>query len=119
MNVKACGGPLQYYAPPLPSCDEESDCEYDRDWILSGSKRPIECHVYLLAEEDGEFSILAARLPGLASQGRTENDAIANFAEAFCGVSAAYADRGESIPWLEQPEERPANAKELWIVVDA
>src|SRR5688572_15917558 len=36
------------------------------------------CTVYLLEELDGGFSVIAADLPGVASQGDTEAEALAN-----------------------------------------
>ncbi len=79
-----------------------------------------ECRALLIPEEEGGFSVVCTSLPGVASQGETEIDAIANLREAFLGAIQSYQELGMEIPWgKDSLVERPANAKEIWIVVDA
>src|SRR5215467_5739990 len=63
------------------------------------------CQVYLVPETEGGFSVLSANLPGVASQGETEEEALRNIVEAFEGVLATYKEGGEEIPWLPVPRE--------------
>lgn len=74
--------------------------------------------VYLLPEEDGGFSVEAARLPGVASQGETEAEALANVAEAFRGVIESYKARGVKIPWLAEPRTPEKGALERWVFLN-
>ena len=77
-----------------------------------------ECRVYLLPEEQG-FSIWMADLPGVATQGDSEAEAIENLKEAFLGALEAYREDGMKIPWLSGPKEKPTDALERWILVNA
>ncbi len=78
-----------------------------------------EARAYLIEEAEGGFSIYVPSLPGVASQGETELEAIENLREAFRGAVKLYHDNDEPIPWLARAEveEKPANAKDRWIVV--
>lgn len=62
--------------------------------------------VYLIPEEGGRYSVVAANLPGAVSQGDTEEEALANIAEALEGVIETYQEAGESIPWTDRPREK-------------
>jgi predicted RNase H-like HicB family nuclease len=63
------------------------------------------CLVYLIPEVEGGFSVVAADLPGVASQGETEEEALLNIREAFGSAIRCYRQDGKSIPWLDTPEE--------------
>ncbi|HEY3789760.1 MAG TPA: type II toxin-antitoxin system HicB family antitoxin [Urbifossiella sp.] len=74
--------------------------------IYERSKPPLRnCLVYLIPEEEGGFSVLAAELPGVASQGETEEEALSNIREAFAGAIQCYQQEGRRVPWLTTPEE--------------
>ena len=79
-----------------------------------------ECRVVLCAEEDGGFSVQALDLPGVASQGETEKEAIENVRDAFRGVLSAYSDLGQPIPWSDAPvlDDLPSGSKERWVFVN-
>ena len=62
------------------------------------------CDVYLIPEIEGGFSVVAANLPGVASQGETEEEALANIKEAFEGSIQSYKEHALKIPWLATPE---------------
>lgn len=62
------------------------------------------CKVYLIPEGDG-FSVVSATLPGVASQGESEEEALKNIVEAFEGALAVYRERSQPIPW--QRARRP------------
>jgi predicted RNase H-like HicB family nuclease len=80
-------------------------------------RRVFRCQVFLLPEDDGGFSVCAATLPGVASQGETEEEALANITKAFEAVIAVYAEQGEAVPWLKEPREREKGAKVRWVMV--
>ncbi len=73
------------------------------------------CQVYLYPEDDGRFSAIAASLPGVASQGRTEADALANVTEALEGAIADYKESGQSIPWADPVAPPEENAITRWV----
>jgi predicted RNase H-like HicB family nuclease len=77
------------------------------------------CPVYLLAEPEGGFSVYAATLPGAASQGDTETEALANITEALEGVLLSYKDLGMPIPWRTVPLEPEPGASTHWVDVSA
>lgn len=82
-------------------------------------ERTFECRVLLYPETGGGFSAIAARLPGVVSEGETEKEALDNMAEVFQGAVAFYLDERGAIPWAEVAVERTEGCKERWIVVDA
>ncbi|NLE37864.1 MAG: hypothetical protein GX621_07555 [Pirellulaceae bacterium] len=82
-------------------------------------KFTYECRIYLLREDDGRYSAWLADLPGIASHGSTLNRAVENIKEAFIGALSVYQTRGSEVPWLARPEEKPTDALERWILVDA
>ena len=79
----------------------------------------FECYVCLVTEEDGGYSVYMPYLPGVASQGETEPEALENISEAFRGVVAVYREDNEAIPWLDADEVEPipSAAKKRWILV--
>jgi len=66
--------------------------------------RAYRFHVLLMKEHDSGFSIIAINLPGVASMGDTEAEAIAHFREAAAAVLESYLDSGEAIPWKPDAE---------------
>lgn len=79
-----------------------------------------ECRVWLCPEPEGGFSALVPSLPGVASQGETEEEALENVREAFQGAVAEYLGSGERIPWCRDiTRQKPNDAKEKWILVHA
>ena len=78
-----------------------------------------ECWVCLVPEDGGGYSVFMPDLPGVVSQGETEEEAIHNIEEAFLGAAEVYEEMGQPIPWAKDHQPRPANAKERWILVNA
>lgn len=77
------------------------------------------CGVLLCAEEEGGFSAFCLNLPGVVSQGESEDEALKNIADAFSQTIAAYRNLGDAIPWgISAEVERAADSKERWIVVN-
>jgi predicted RNase H-like HicB family nuclease len=88
--------------------------------LLSGSKM-YECYIWILPEPDcNGYSVTLPFLPGVCSQGNTEEEAIENITEAFQATAACYLETDGKIPWLnkEDIEEVPAGVKEKWIAVN-
>jgi predicted RNase H-like HicB family nuclease len=79
------------------------------------------CRVYLYPDPEGEggFSAVAAGLPGVASQGETERQALANIAEALAGVISVYKESGGKVPWADRPREPEPGAITRWVFVKA
>lgn len=77
-----------------------------------------ECRVLLCPEPEGGFSAHALRLPGVVSEGETEQEALDNIAEAFRGAIAAYRQGGDAIPWETVEIERTKGSLERWILVN-
>ncbi len=77
-----------------------------------------ECRALICPEAEGGFSAFALRLPGVVSQGETEEEAFANIVEAFQAVLRCYMDDAGEIPWEDAEIERTKGCKERWILVD-
>ena len=78
----------------------------------------FECHVLLCPEVEGGYSAHALRLPGVATQGDTIDEALENIKEAFRGAISVYREANEQIPWEGITIDRPAGSLERWILVD-
>ena len=89
--------------------------------ISAADWRPLEqktyrCVVRLLSEPEGGFSVTVPALPGVASQGETQEEALANIREALEGVLAVYQEQGR-IPWsAESPRTEPGALDRVVIV---
>lgn len=69
-------------------------------WTEYPAQTCFDCRIGLQREPDGGFSIYAINLPGVVSQGETEQEAIANIVDALSGALAEYKAAG-AIPWSE------------------
>lgn len=77
------------------------------------------CRVALTTEADGRVSAVAAGLPGVASQGRGEAEALANVREALAGAILAYRDAGVPVPWeASRGAGRAAAIRTVFVRVD-
>ncbi|MCC7475556.1 MAG: type II toxin-antitoxin system HicB family antitoxin [Pirellulales bacterium] len=81
------------------------------------SERAYECRVLIRPEPEGGFSAFALRLPGVASQGETEAEALVNIADAFEAALQCYLESGD-IPWKDAVVDRTAGCMERWILVN-
>ena len=62
----------------------------------------IQLHILISKEDDEEqFSVVALNLPGCASCGESEVEAIENIKEAANGLIESYRESGTEIPWLD------------------
>lgn len=78
------------------------------------------CHLCILREDDGSFSVVVLNLPGAGSCGDTVEEAIENTKEAVLGVIETYRETGDSVPWINSAaEEIPEGAELKWILVNA
>jgi predicted RNase H-like HicB family nuclease len=81
--------------------------------------RAYQCPV-LLCPEEGGFSIHALTLPGAVSEGESEEEALANIAEAIQLLIEGYTESGIAIPWRAvEVDDIPKGAKKRWILVNA
>jgi predicted RNase H-like HicB family nuclease len=58
--------------------------------------------VYLEYGPDGRVSAVAATLPGVAGQGKDDQEALANVREALAGALRVYREEGVPAPWVER-----------------
>jgi len=80
--------------------------------------RSYRCHLAILKDEDGRFSVIVLNLPGAGSCGDTEDEAVHNAREAVTGVIESYIEDGEEIPWKTE-YSIPEDSKLKWILVNA
>jgi predicted RNase H-like HicB family nuclease len=91
--------------------------------FVPGAATPLKgmyhCHVGVIREDDGSFSVVVLNLPGAGSCGRTEEEALQNAREAIAGTIASYRESGEPIPWCGLTQyDIPEGANQRWILVD-
>ncbi len=85
------------------------------DW-KKPSRVLYRCKVIILPEEN-ITSVYAATLPGVASQGHSEKEALANIVAAIEGALAIYKENSQEIPWTEQPTTQEKGAQIRWVFV--
>ncbi len=73
--------------------------------------------VWLEREDAGGFSVHVPSLPGAASQGETEEEALANITEALGGVLESYRDDHQPVPWGPYSGRCPVGMIERHIAV--
>ncbi len=89
---------------------------FDLEWPKQCAYR---CHVCLLREEDGQFSAIVLNLPGAASYGNTESEALANVEESIRGLIEVYKENHDPIPWKDyRSEDVPRSTKIQWLLVN-
>jgi predicted RNase H-like HicB family nuclease len=78
-----------------------------------------ECEVWFLAETAGGYSAFAAYLPGVVSQGETEEEALRELSEAIHAALESYRARGRKTPWSEEPIDLEGAEPTLkkWVLV--
>ena len=76
------------------------------------------CMARLEPQTGGGYTAYIPDLPGVVSEGDTEEEAVANIKEALAEALASYLDGSDGIPW--EPSTRPADQAEIdrWISVD-
>jgi len=76
------------------------------------------CHIAMIREEDGSCTAIVLNLPGAASEGGTEEEAMRNVRESIRGLIESYKATGDPIPWKDPvSQDVPDNADTKWILV--
>ena len=85
-------------------------------WDISPNE--YEC-VVVLCPEDVGFSAYVERLPGIVSEGDTEEETLRNIKDALTAALHLYLEDG-SIPWAGKDEAvaAPEGAKKRWVLVN-
>jgi predicted RNase H-like HicB family nuclease len=99
-----------------PSIFESGCSSFFSDTEGYSSVRRYRCHICLVPEEDG-VSAIVLNLPGVASQGDCESEALQNVREAVTGAIEEYLGSGQEIPWSDQYTEIPVGRCK-WILVN-
>ena len=73
--------------------------------------------IRLRAEEAGGFSVHVPELPGVVSQGETEQEAEENIREALAAAIESYRESQEETPWEREPVPAQPGERSRWIVV--
>ncbi len=104
---------------PAPLENESNAASFVFDEIQWPNQNAYQCHVCLIDEEDGQVSAIVLNLPGAASCGETEAEAVKNVKESVHGLIEVYNEHGDPIPWKDyRSEEIPSGAKTRWILVN-
>ncbi len=82
---------------------------------VDDDRKPYRLDVRLIREESGGFSVYLANLPGVVSEGDTEEEAVANIQEAFRAVIQSYQGDGVPIPWQESGLSTDDNEITKWL----
>lgn len=106
--------------PTLVKRKNEFDPPVDfPEWrLFEESDSAYVCRVLLCPEENGEFEAVALNLPGVASHGETEQQALANVSKEFCKAVAIYLDDGNGIPWKAIEMDCPKGSFEQCFLVE-
>ena len=87
----------------------------DAGWAYT----PYECEVRLCKESEGEYSAYVPHLPGVASQGRDETEALNNITEALSAAIRSYRGHDKAIPWVSTVDDPEPGEISHRILVDA
>ncbi len=79
-------------------------------------KNTYECRALVCEEEEGGYSAYALCLPGVVSQGETEEEAKRNIAEAFGAALSVYLEHGDPIPWAPVEIEWAKGGRQYWVL---
>jgi predicted RNase H-like HicB family nuclease len=101
--------------------EESVDSQADRQLVqwLVHQGNVYEVEIRVCPEDDGGFSVHVPTLPGVVSEGETEEDAEKNVREALLALIESYRKDQEAIPW--ERTSAPPEPGEIvrWIVVHA
>lgn len=70
-------------------------------------------------QEDCGVSVHVPALPGVASQGEADTDALDNIREALAAAIESYVERGEAIPWVRECVDLAPGERPIWVVMRA
>ena len=91
--------------------------EPEGEWTEYAPGTVFSCQVYLVPDVEGGFSASVADLPGVASEGDTEEETLANITEALAAAIEAYKQEGRKAPWLKAPRSPHPEALTRWVTV--
>lgn len=103
---------------------------FDTDWDQFGPADRLEdiwfdpeskmyrCEIRLEPDVGGGYSAYIPELPGVVSEGETEQEAVGNISEALRGALRSYLDSEQPIPWRKEVEPLRIDEVRTWIVVD-
>lgn len=74
------------------------------------------CQIHLAPRTGGGYAAVAATLPGIAGEGATEQEAMANVAQSLATTITGWKQSGATIPWGEAAKS-PAGAMTKWVIV--
>ena len=86
-------------------------------WVAYPNGDHSQFRAVFCKEDDGGFSVRAACLAGVISEGDTIEQATENIKEAFKAVIECYKEQGEEIPWkaISRLED---GCFERWVSID-
>jgi len=95
------------------SGDQIIECRFDS----FDSKAAYRCDVVLAPEDGGGYSVECTNLVGVISEGATEQEALANVADAFRETVLYYQNAGLPIPFGKVDVESSSGCREKTLVV--
>ena len=97
--------------------NESNSTTFMFDEVEWPEKTGYPCHVSLVREDDGQISAFVLNLPGAASCGDTESEALENVKESVRGLIEVYQEHGDPIPWTDyRSDDIPDGATTKWIL---
>ncbi len=89
------------------------------EWELPVEGRAVyQCRILICPEEDGGFSAVALKFPGVITQGDTLEETLENARDAFRETIQYYKEIGEPVPFKDVEVDRGPGCFERWIVVN-
>ena len=100
--------------------NESNSTSFVFDEVEWPEQAAYRCHICLVQEDDEQISAIVLNLPGAASCGATECEALENVRESILGLIEVYKEHGDPIPWVvdSRSEEIPNGARTQWILVN-
>jgi len=86
---------------------------------VTGTPVPVfDCHVIVTPDDgSGVVKVRSTTLPDVTASGPTERDALLAIVKTFKEFVRPFSERGEPIPFAEQPEVSGPGESERWIPV--
>jgi predicted RNase H-like HicB family nuclease len=87
----------------------------DVDAVELSGRKMYRCQVYLYPKEPSGYSAVVPVLLGIQGHGQNEQEALDDVTRILEGVIPTYTNRGERIPWLEDPADPEPGAMIKWV----
>jgi antitoxin HicB len=88
------------------------------NWSTFEHEERHRCRVLIVPEAEGGYSVFAADLPGVASQGETIEEAKSNIEDALTEAISCYRQAGEEIPWGDAGIQKMNETIEIYVTVN-